>query len=59
MAVKHLNQQAKEESGIFLTGNDAKKVFSMFSDTQDKERIIQKQEKLNALLSKSIQIATR
>ncbi len=59
MAVKHLNQQAKEESGIFLTGSDAKKVFSMFSDIQDKESIIQKQEKLNALLSKSIQIATR
>ena len=46
MAVKHLNQQAKEESGIFLTGNDAKKVFSMFSDTQDKKRVTQKQEKL-------------
>jgi len=59
MAVKHLNQHAKEESGIFLTGSDAKKVFSMFSDIQDKESIIQKQEKLNALLSKSIQIATR
>ena len=59
MAVKHLNQQAKEESGIFLTGNDAKKVFSMFSDTQDKKRVTQKQEKLKALLSKSIHIATR
>lgn len=59
MAVKHLNQQAKEESGIFLTGNDAKKVFSMFSDTQDKKRVTQKQKKLNALLSKTIQIATR
>ena len=58
MAVKHLNQQAKEESGIFLTGSDAKKVFSMFSDTQDKKRVAQKQEKLNALLSKTIQIAT-
>ncbi len=58
MAVRHINQNAKEESGIFLSGDDAKKVFSIFSDTQDKKHIKEKQEKLNSLLTKSIKIAT-
>ena len=58
MAVRHINPNAKEESGIFLTGKDAKKVFDLF-ENRDEERIKQKQEKFNALLKKSIQMATR
>jgi hypothetical protein len=57
MAVRHINPNAKEESGIFLTGKDAKKVFDLF-ENKDKKRIKQKQNKFNALLEKSIKIAT-
>lgn len=60
MAVRHINPNAKEESGIFLTGEDAKRVFALFSDNnRDEKRIRQKQEKFNALLKKSIEMATR
>ncbi len=58
MAVRHINPNAKEESGIFLTGADAKKVFDLF-ENRDEKRIKQKQDKFNALLEKSIKIATR
>lgn len=60
MAVRHINPSAREESGIFLTGEDAKKVFNLFSDkNRDKKIIKQKQERFNTLLKKSIEIATR
>jgi len=53
MAGRHINPNAKEESGILLTAKDAKKVFDLF-ENKDKTRIKQKQEKFNALLKKSI-----
>jgi hypothetical protein len=39
MAVKHINENAKEESGILLSGSDATKVFSMFSEDKSSNYI--------------------
>ena len=50
MAVKHINKNAKEESGILLSGNDATKVFSMFSENKSSKYIQEKIEKLKSLL---------
>ena len=50
MAVKHINKNAKEESGILLSGDDAIKVFSMFSENKSSKYIQEKTEKLKSLL---------
>ena len=54
MAVKHINENAKEESGILLSGADATKVFSMFSDNQSHKYIQKKTDKLKSLLDLAI-----
>jgi hypothetical protein len=51
MAVKHINQNAKEESGILLSGTDANKVFSMFSDNKSTSYIKEKKSKLQSLFA--------
>jgi len=50
MAVKHINQNAKEESGILPSGSDATKVFSMFSEDKSSKYIQEKTQKLKSLL---------
>jgi len=50
MAVKHINKNAKEESGILLSGNDATKVFAMFSENKSSKYIQEKTDKLKSLL---------
>ncbi|DAB30333.1 MAG TPA: hypothetical protein CFH84_04600 [Sulfurimonas sp. UBA12504] len=50
MAVKHINENAKEESGILLSGADATKVFSMFSDNKSSKCIQEKTDKLKFLI---------
>ena len=50
MAVKHINENSKEESGILLSGNDAKKVYSMFSYNQSSKYIKEKEEKLKLII---------
>ncbi|NOQ31204.1 MAG: hypothetical protein GQ570_08790 [Helicobacteraceae bacterium] len=54
MAVKHINENAKEESGILLSGNDATKVFSMFSENKSSKYIQEKTDKLKSLLDFAI-----
>ncbi len=54
MAVTHINKNAKEESGILLSGDDATKVFSMFSDDKSTKYIQEKTDKLKFLLDFSI-----
>ncbi len=54
MAVKHINKQAKEESGVLLSGADAKKVFSMFVHDKDTGRNKKKKEKLRTLFTQTI-----
>jgi hypothetical protein len=49
MAIKHINQSAKEESGILLSGADANKVFSMFADNKTASYIKEKKTKLQSL----------
>ena len=51
MAVKHINENAKEESGISLSGSDATKVFSMFNDKQSPKYIQEKTDTLKFLLN--------
>lgn len=55
MAVRHINPNAKEESGIFVSGEDAEKVFSMFFGKRDKEEIKIKKEKLRSQIAKAMQ----
>jgi len=50
MAVKHINENAKEESGILLSGDDAKKVFSMFSENKSSTYIQERTDKLKSIL---------
>lgn len=57
MAVRHINPNAKEESGIFLTGKDATKVFSMFFDESNKE-VKRKKKRLRSHIANSIKSAT-
>ncbi len=59
MAVRHINPNAKEESGIFVSGEDAEKVFSIFFGERNKEEIKRKKERLRSHITKSIQSATR
>ncbi len=59
MAVRHINPNAKEESGIFLTGKDATKVFSMFFDEPNKEEVKRKKKRLRSHIANSIKSATR
>ncbi len=54
MAVKHINENAKEESGILLSGNDATKVFSMFSENKSSKYIQEKTDKLKSLLDNAL-----
>jgi len=54
MAVKHINEKAKEESGILLSGSDAVKVFSMFSEEKSSSYIQKKTEKLKSLLHNAL-----
>lgn len=58
MAIKHLNPSAKEESGILLSGRDAKKVFSMFQNKREKTHIHSKQASLQSLFNRAITIST-
>ena len=58
MAVKHLNQKAKEESGVVLSGEDARKVFAMFSTTHDSKRIEHKQNRLRKRFSQALRHVT-
>ena len=51
MAVRYINKNAKEESGILLSGSDATKVFSMFSEDKSSKYIQEKTQKLKSLLS--------
>jgi hypothetical protein len=50
MAVKHINENAKEESGILLSGSDATKVFSMFAENKSSKYIQDKTQKLKSIL---------
>jgi hypothetical protein len=50
VAVKHINENAKEESGILLSGNDARKVFSMFNEDKSPKYSEEKAKKLKSLL---------
>ena len=54
MAVQHINESAKEESGILLSGNDATKVFSMFSENRSSKYIQEKTDKLKSLLNNAL-----
>ena len=54
MAVKHINENAKEESGILLSGKDATKVFSMFSENKSSKYIQEKTDKLKSLLDNAL-----
>lgn len=54
MAVRHINENAKEESGILLSGKDAKKVFSMFKDEQSTKYIEKKKTALQSLFSSTL-----
>ncbi len=58
MAVRHINQSAKEESGILLSGEDAKKVFSMFQNDRKPEYIEKKKKSLQSLFDATLKIAT-
>ena len=58
MAVKHINENAKEESGILLSGKDAKKVFSMFSSKRNSSDINNKKSSLKSLFSASNNLPT-
>ncbi len=59
MAVKHINQNAKEESGILLSGMDAKKVFSMFADDKSSSYITEKKSKLQSLFATNKPVTAR
>lgn len=59
MAVRHINPNAKEESGIFVSGKEAEKVFSMFFDVKSEEDIKQKQENLHSQFQKAMQSAKK
>ncbi|MBA3025722.1 MAG: hypothetical protein FP820_04845 [Sulfurimonas sp.] len=58
MAVKHINERAKEESGILLSGKDAKKVFSMFQNKRNEAYVERKQARLQSLFSTAIKMST-
>ena len=57
MAVRHINPYAKEESGIFVSDEDAKQVFSMIFDEKSEEEIRRKRERFNAHIEASIKNA--
>lgn len=59
MAVRHINPNAKEESGIFVSGEDAEKVFSMFFGEQNKKEIKRKKENLRSHFSKAMKTAEK
>lgn len=59
MAVRHINPNAKEESGIFVSGKEAEKVFSMFFDKQDKEEVKRKKENLHSQFAKAMKTAEK
>jgi hypothetical protein len=52
MAVRHINPNAKESSGVILSGSDAQKVFSLFEEPQTKEYIEAKKTKTQIDVSK-------
>lgn len=54
MAVRHINPNAKEESGIFVSGKEADKVFSMFFDEKSEEEIKQKKDNLHFQFQKAM-----
>jgi hypothetical protein len=54
MAVKHINEKSREESGILLSGSDATKVFSMFNDKKSSQYIKEKTERLKSLLDDTL-----
>ena len=54
MAVKHINENAKEESGILLSGSDAIKVFLMFSENRSPKYTQEKIQKLKSLLDNAL-----
>lgn len=54
MAVRHINPNAKEESGIFVSGEDAKKVFSMIFDEKSEKEIRKKRDRFNSHIKKAL-----
>jgi len=54
MAVKHINENEKAESGVFLSGKDSKKVFSLFFDDTNTKHIKKKKSSLNALFQTTL-----
>ncbi len=59
MAVRHINPNAKEQSGVILSGEDAKKVFSLFSEeTRTKSYIATKQKNSKARFQKVLKRAS-
>ena len=58
MAVRHTNPNAKESSGVILSGRDAEKVFSMFEVKQTKEYTEAKKEKLKSMFQRAIRRAS-
>jgi len=58
MAVRHINPNAKESSGVILSGSDAQKVFSLFEEPQTKEYIEVKKQKLKLMFQKAIKRAS-
>ena len=54
MAVRHINENAKVESGILLSGSDATKVFSMFTENKSSKYMKNKTKKLKLLLDNAL-----
>jgi len=54
MAVRYININSKEVSGIIVSGDDAQKVFTLFSEKRDRKRIEKRKSSLNSLLKTSL-----
>ncbi len=42
MAIKHINPTRKEESGVFVSGVDAEKIYKIFSDKTAQQQNLKK-----------------
>ncbi len=51
MPVRHINPKAPEESGIFVSGDAAKKVFSIFSKPKSNEDIKKSSDRIKKLIA--------
>jgi hypothetical protein len=54
----NLNKNTKKESGILLSGKEAKKVFSMFQNEREHEYVEKKKASLQSLFNTAIKIST-